>query len=149
MDIGIAAGGPIMVRGLPALPGKKGKAGKAGATRDVLFGRLTMADLAELQAHVPGDARFVTIFELGRFAGTLHGADQVLLLSLRRLEPATSIEDVKQLGSILQRVEISRVVMGDCMTTGEDGVLTEEARQAGGGSGGKAAGQGTGPTNQS
>lgn len=113
MDINIASGGPIVVRGL-----------KGG---DRVFARLLMEDLGVLQAHVPGDHRFVTVFELNDFAQTHLGADQVLLLSLRRDDPAATAADVRKLGSLLQRVELARVLMGEVLTTGEDEVLAAES----------------------
>ena len=139
MDINVAAGGPIIIRDLPARPGGN------GSPREVLFGRLTMADLAELIAYIPGDNRFTTIFELNRFASTINGCDQVLLLSLKRLRPEVTLQEVKDLGSLLQRAELAGVIMGQCLTSGEDEVLVEEAKK----NAGKPPGPGTGPANQS
>lgn len=127
MDLKVAAGRNISIAGI-----------KANA--DVEFGRLRMEDLATLQEMIPGKPPFVTIFELARYAETHTGCDQVLLLARRRVNSDETLEDVRALSaSILQRVEIARLVMAETLTTGEDGALA----------GGKAGGPGTGPENGS
>ena len=125
MDLNIAAGGKIVVEGLTPQP--------------VEFGRLRMTDLADLTAAIPGDSRFVTVYELARYAETLTGCDRVLLAARRRVEPGADDAWVASLGSLLQRVKIAQVVMAESLTTGEDEVLLAEADAEG--SGGKARGK--------
>lgn len=108
MDIAITTASSIVVRGFTKGP------------EQIEFPRLTVGDLGELQGAIPGDARFVTLFELYRFAQTPAGADRVLLLSMRRRHPGASQRDVEQLGSLLQRVELARAIMGQSITTGEE-----------------------------
>lgn len=108
MDIAITAGSDIMVRGLPGGPRT--------------FRRLTVEDLGELQSSIPGDPRFVTVFELYRFAQTPVGALRVLQLSLGDATEAT------RLGlSVLQRVELARAIIGQSLVTGEETVEEAEA----------------------
>ena len=128
MDLSIAAGGKIVVEGLTPQP--------------VEFGRLRMADLADLTATIPGDNRFISVYDLARYAETLTGCDRVLLTARQRIDPKADDAWVTSLGSILQRVKIAQVVMAESLTTGEDGVLQAEAENSGGGgkSGGKSGG---------
>lgn len=131
MDLNIAAGGRIVVRGL--------------TPEAVEFGRLTMADLADLTAQIPGDTRFITVVDLARYAETLTGCDRVLLTARRHVDAKADEGWVRSLGSILQRAKIAQVVMAESLTTGEDEVLAaeaeDEARKAGGKAGGKSGGK--------
>jgi hypothetical protein len=119
MDLSIAAGGRIVVDGLTPQP--------------VEFGRLRMVDLADLTAGIPGDTRFISVYELARYAESLTGSDRVLLAARRRIDAKADESWVESLGSILQRARIAQVVMAQSLTTGEDEVLKAEAENSGGG----------------
>ena len=85
------------------------------------FDPLTVGDLGDLQSSVPGeDQRFVTIFQLHQWSQTPKGADEVVLASMRRRDPNATIKDVAKVGSVLDRVQLARLIMSESLTNGEE-----------------------------
>lgn len=132
MELRIASGS-MMVRGF------------GGRERE--FPLLTPRDLGDLQERAPGnDSRYVTIFDLHQWAQTPTGAEHVIVASLRKVDSdldALAKRDVHaaiakvRIGSLLQRVELARAIMGASLTNGEedDGTDSPKAKPRETGSG--------------
>lgn len=100
------------------------------------FPLLAVEDLGDLQAHVPGeDQRFVTIFELHKWAQTPAGCDEVILASLRRDDPTATIEQARAVDTALvNRVRLARAIMSESLMSGEEAAAegNDNAPKAGG-----------------
>ena len=106
MDLKATTGGKTVVRG------------RNGSQE---FSALAVEDLGDLQSHVPGeDARFVTVFELWRWAQTAQGCDHVIHASMRRDDPNATIQQARSVGTLLERVQIARRIISESMVSGEE-----------------------------
>lgn len=101
--------------------------GKLGAER-YSFRRLSKRDIAAIKGVMEDDPtarRFISVFDVHRWAATEDGADVVLVVASGKApapgqswEPA--INEIAAMGSMVQRATLASVIVAESITTGEE-----------------------------